>query len=203
MTNSLMFSRSGPDVWFTANWRLGEDAERDAELIDRHNGLVEARDVVWIMGAAVVGDLGALDRVRGIQGRKMLIAGPDDACFAGNVDNPKTLATLSARYRDAGFESVVTGAAVARSGWTMRVQLGPNRSCLWLSHFPYARPEDTEYAVYRPKRPARGPVPWLLCGAAGAEWDSRDRMIDVSVDTWKSPVPLEIINETIEQGEGQ
>ena len=200
-TLSMFGGQKLPDVWFTANWQLGQQPDRDADLIDRHNALVEQTDWTWMLGN-MVATPDALRLVPSIKGRKVLIAGPGDACFAGNEADPKALARLDARYRDAGFDNIVNGAAFARKGWAMRLPLGPQREVFWLSHFPYAQAGDVDHTVYRPKRPAGGSAPWLLCGAGGDQWHSRNRMINVSIDAWRAPVPLEIINETITNGDG-
>lgn len=191
-----LMSRKYGDVWFTANWRLGADTERDAELIDRHNACVEARDTVWMLGNLFApGVVLDLDRVAGIQGRKVLMAGEHDACFSAHIANPKLLASTTQRYREAGFVAVVNGAGMARKGWAMRLTLGLRRSVFWLSPFQFATGGSESFAPWRPKRPVRGSTPWLVCGEGDASWHARDRMINVSVDAWQTPVPLELIHD--------
>lgn len=190
-----LFGRKFGDVWFTANWQLGLDADRDAELIDRHNACVEARDMVWMLGNLFAPGATDLDRVSGIQGRKILIAGEHDLCFSAHIDEPRELAAQTERYQRAGFHAIVNGAAMARKGWTMRLPLGPGREVFWLSPFQFAAGPGGTFAAWRPKRPARGSTPWLLCGEGDSSWHARDRMINVSVDAWQTPVPLELIHD--------
>jgi calcineurin-like phosphoesterase family protein len=191
-----LLARKYGDVWFTGNWRLGQDVQRDAQLIDRHNACVEARDMVWMLGnlfaPGVTPDLG---RVPGIQGRKILMAGETDTCFSAHTADPKKLAALTDDYQRAGFHAVVNGAAMARKGWAMRLPLGPGRAVFWLSPFQFATGPNEPFAAWRPKRPVKGSAPWLLCGEGDSSWHARDRMINVSVDAWQTPVPLELIHD--------
>lgn len=218
-----------PRVWFTSDWHLGHKRiielcrrpfdsveQMNAEIIENHNALVEETDVVWMLGDMIMGDIEAgLNLVSKINGRKHLICGNHDRPFHGHGQDAKTRAAWRQRYLDAGFASVVTGEAIARTqrrfgrldrvGQPVQLRLGMGIPVI-LSHFPYGGdtrggPGGDRFAAYRPVRPAGDDPPWLLCGHVHDAWDFSipDRTINVGVDVWSfTPVPASALLSVME-----
>lgn len=216
---SALFATTIRDAWFTADWHLGHRniinyrhrpyetvEEMDADLIAKHNALVEPDDLVWMCGDMILGGIEAgLEKMQDVNGRKILVAGNHDMPFAGNKLSTRRRDEWEQRYRDAGFVTVVTGSAMLRrNGRPVQIAVGASRSPVLISHFPYEGDTQGEdrYAAYRPKRPRTGETPWLVCGHVHDAWQIRDRMINVGVDAWNYvPVPMEIITEFVENGD--
>lgn len=220
--------RPNSEVWFTADWQLGNpDLARrpfdsvdqmNDELIDNHNAIVEDSDVVWMLGNMIWPGVDIEDRLKlisRINGRKQLICGHLDGPFNGSGRPLIQQEEWVQRYRDAGFRSVVTGRAIARTrqfrgetvpdGFPIPVGLGAFAPTLvHLSHFAYA--DDTQgnqgHAAWRPSRPVSTNPPWLICGEGADSWDIRvsERMINVSVEAWNyAPVPADVIIDAIKE----
>lgn len=172
-----------PTVWFTADLHLGHrniirysgrpfaDAdEMDLALIDRWNEVVEAEDTVWVLGDMALGRITeTLPLVGSLRGRKLLLAGNHDRCWAGHGRKAEGWAD---RYLDAGFAEVHQGVVPLRVGGTDVV------AC----HFPYRgdSQDQDRYNEHRPPDDGR----WLLHGHVHERWRQRDRMVNVGVDVW-------------------
>jgi calcineurin-like phosphoesterase family protein len=210
-------------TWFTADLHFGElegrefdSAEEMAEvIIDKHNAKVKSTDVVWVLGDVAVGQIrDTLPLLKRLKGRKYLVAGERDRCFAGAQHDAKLRARWVSAYREQGdFLGVVTGSGRLSATRTPTPLLLPRVGGelagvrVQLSHFPYAaktRDPADPFAASRPKpwRPAPSqPYPWLLHGHVGDEWCINGDMINVGTDAWGlEPVDDEIIRELIEGG---
>lgn len=217
-------------TWFTSDHHLGHDniitlsgrpfgtvEEMNEVLIERHNEVVRKNDLVWVLGDVAMGKIKeTLPLWARFNGRKILVAGNHDRCFAGAQADPGLRARWVNAYREqGGFTSVVTG-----SGWLARPNRGAGIPLLvprvggefgptvQVSHFPYAGESDggraDRFAASRPKpwRPGpKEPYPWLLHGHVHEAWCVEGDMINVGVDVWDfRPVEGEVIAALIEGG---
>lgn len=104
-------------TWFTADLHLGHrniidycsrpfpdvDAMNDA-LIERWNDTVAEDDRVWVVGDFALGKItDTLPLVEALHGRKILVAGNHDRCWAGHG---RRADGWTERYLDAGFDEV-------------------------------------------------------------------------------------------------
>lgn len=241
MTGNL-FARQ---TWFTADLHLGHENiirscgrpfatvdEMNRTIIERWNERVDPQDTVWVLGDFAMGSIkDTLLLVDQLHGHKVLVAGNHDRCFHGykksrdpdRTHTPAELAAWVERYREAGFASVVTGAAMLkRTGRPVTTRLRPefvsigrgnqmvpdppDAPLVQLSHFPRAgesRPDYPDrYVRYRP-RPAGGrkPDPWLVHGHVHNGWTTNGRQVNVGVDVWDfAPVSAETLISVITEG---
>jgi calcineurin-like phosphoesterase family protein len=183
----------GMTTWFTADLHFGHaniigycnrpfaDAEAmNWSLIESWNDVVDADDTVWVLGDVALGRLAdTLTLVSVLEGRKLLLAGNHDRCWAGHGKRAKG---WTERYLDAGFAEVHQGHI------PLRVTGHEVLAC----HFPYRGDshERDRYTEHRP--PDRGQ--WLLHGHVHERWRQRGRMINVGVDVWGyRPVSEQVI----------
>jgi len=170
-------------TWFTADLHLGhaniigychrpfaDVATMDEELIDRWNRTVGPTETVWVLGDVALGQIDhTLAEVSKLTGRKHLVAGNHDRCWAGHGRRSQQWID---RYIDAGFEEVHQGQV------GLEVDGVPVAAC----HFPY-RGDSHDHDRYLDHRPAdRGG--WLLHGHVHDRWRQSGRMINVGVDAW-------------------
>lgn len=201
--------------------------EMHEAIIARWNERVAPDDTVWLLGDVALGDREqTLPLVRRLHGHKRLVAGNHDCAFHGYVlkrgpngeklhygDEPfgkKMLARQVDRYRAlAGFDSVITGEAIRRSGYAIHVPLlgGPmfGHPTVLVSHFPYTGESREGYAdryvEYRPRLPKRGEAPWVVHGHVHNTFaiDAALRQINVGVDVWDfAPVGADELAALIE-----
>lgn len=214
-------------IWFTADMRFGDTgviASRDRPfasademtdaIVTRWNELVRPNDTVWILGGAVTREerlwQSELSYLADLNGRKYLLAGPDDHCLAGFYEN---WAFNAGRYADDGeLEAVITGAEyLKRRGNNKPVPIqiplmggaghGYPNVVLSAFHTPYDSLTPDEFADYRPRWKERrdGQAPYFLHGHA--PWVTRDlpgydagREINVGMDAWDfEPVPADLV----------
>jgi calcineurin-like phosphoesterase family protein len=219
-----LFAVRGGATWFTADLHLGHEriielcarpfgslGEMHDALIDNWNSRVEDRDTVWVLGDVALGPIEeSLALVSRLNGHKILVAGNHDRCFAGYNTGSK-LAEWVSRYQAAGFRSVVTGRAIARSGlpiWhPLRAQRnGTLAASVVLSHFPRSGESrldrEDRFAAYRPRpHRGRGAKPWVLHGHVHNGWTLYEQQINVGVDVWDfAPVHAETLIDLIERG---
>ncbi|MCP2265735.1 metallophosphoesterase [Promicromonospora thailandica] len=150
-------------------------------LVGLWNETVGDGDTVWVLGDVA---LGALDEslacVGRLAGRKLLVPGNHDRCWAGDralrTGDPETRerrrTAARQRYLDAGFAEIHDSpATVVVDGRDMT-----------LSHFPYSGDSHGEdrYVEYRPAD--RGG--WVVHGHVHTTWRQRGRQINVGVDAW-------------------
>jgi calcineurin-like phosphoesterase family protein len=170
-------------TWFTADLHLGHAniirycdrpfasaEEMDEGLIERWNDVVADADTVWVLGDVALGRIDhSLSLVGRLNGRKVLVAGNHDRCWAGHGRRAEG---WTERYLAAGFDEVRQG--------EVRLEVGgvPALAC----HFPYRGDSHDEdrYVEYRPVD--RGG--WLLHGHVHERWRQSSRMINVGVDVW-------------------
>lgn len=170
-------------TWFTADLHLGHtniicysarpfgDAEAmNRALIDGWNEVVDEGDDVWMLGDFAMGKIDeTLPLVGELRGRKVLLAGNHDRCWA---EHGRRANGWEERYLDAGFAEVRQG------------QLNINISGVTTlaCHFPY-RGDSHDHDRYAEQRPVdRGA--WLVHGHVHERWQQRRRMINVGVDAW-------------------
>jgi len=156
--------------------------EMDESLIVNWNAVVRPHDIVWMLGDYGMGNiakcLGYLPR---LNGRKRLVAGNHDTCWAGHRDGHKHVQT----YLDAGFELVTPWARTRLAGRDVM-----------LSHFPYSGDHSTtdRFADYR----LRDAGKWLIHGHVHDAWKVNGRQINVGVDVWDyTPVHASALEEII------
>ncbi|HET9144120.1 metallophosphoesterase [Actinophytocola sp.] len=223
-------------MWFSADLHFGhasiiEHCDRPFRTLDemheaiiaRWNERVSPDDTVWLLGDIALGDRDVtLPLVRRLHGHKRLVAGNHDLCFHGrkvrNADgevisqgmSKAELARMVQWYRDAaGFDAVITGEAIRRSGYAIHVPLlgGPmfGHPTVLVSHFPYTGESRSDYpdryVEYRPQLPKRGVAPWLIHGHVHTQWaiDPAMHQINVGVDVWDfAPVGADELAALIE-----
>lgn len=216
-------------TWFTADLHLGHERiielsgrpfgsveEMNEEIIDRYNSVVGKNDVVWMLGDVAMGQIrDTLPLLGKLNGRKYLVAGNHDRCFAGAQTDPGLRARWVSAYREqGGFLGVITGSGWLNTPPRFRTPLllprigGDFGPTVQLSHFPYQGESDggraDRFAASRPKpwRPGpKEPYPWLLHGHVHEAWCVEGEMINVGVDVWDfRPVEDEVIRALIEGG---
>ena len=137
-------------------------------LIDNWNETVAENDTVWVLGDFALGKIAeTLPLVAELSGRKILLAGNHDRCWAGHRRRAEA---WTARYLDAGFGEVVQGSA--------RLDIGGHT--VIACHFPY-RGDSHGQDRFREHRPVDEGA-WLLHGHVHDRWTQNGRMINVGVD---------------------
>jgi calcineurin-like phosphoesterase family protein len=173
----------GMTTWFTSDHHFGHaniigysdrpfaDVEAmDVGLVAAWNAAVAPLDTVWVLGDMALGRIAeSLALVGGLNGRKLLLAGNHDRCWAGHGAKADG---WTERYLDAGFAEVHQGA--------INLKLGRQRARA--CHFPY-RGDSHDHDRYPDHRPIDSGE-WLLHGHVHERWRQRGRMINVGVDVW-------------------
>lgn len=187
-------------TWFTADLHLGHRniidycdrpfADVDAmnrALIDNWNEVVTETDTVWVLGDFALGKIAkTLPLVAELKGRKTLLAGNHDRCWAGHGRRAEG---WTERYLDAGFDEVIFGSA--------KVKIG-DRAVL-ACHFPYRGDSHNQdrFVGHRPVDKGA----WLLHGHVHERWAQHGRMINVGVDaTGFRPITESAIAALIDAG---
>jgi calcineurin-like phosphoesterase family protein len=185
--------------WFTADLHFGHEniirycrrpfadvADMNESLIERWNERVDDDDEVWVLGDVAMGrideSLGLVGRLRG---SKVLVTGNHDRCWPRHPRQPHE---WEARYRDAGFATILHG--------TVETTVGDEP--VLAGHFPYEGDshDDDRFTQERPADHGR----WLLHGHVHTRWKVHDRQINVGVDVWDyAPVAEDTIATCIEQ----
>lgn len=190
-------------TWFIADLHLGHrniidycnrpfrdvDAMNSA-LVENWNETIGAEDTVWVLGDFALGKMDeTLPLVGALHGRKILVAGNHDRCWAGHGHRADG---WTDRYLEAGFDKIVQGST--------HVDVG-GRSVL-VCHFPY-RGDSRQHDRFIEHRPTdRGE--WLLHGHVHDRWAQEGRMINVGVDaTAYRPVDSRVIESIIRSGPAQ
>ena len=186
--------------WFTADLHLGHaniieyssrpfgsvDAMNRA-LIARWNEVVADDDEVWVLGDFALGKIGeTLPLAAELAGRKVLLTGNHDRCWAGHGRRAEG---WEQRYLDAGFGEILHG--------EIAIHIGGHQALA--CHFPY-RGDSHDRDRFVDRRPVdRGQ--WLLHGHVHERWLQRGLMINVGVDAWDHrPVSEAEIAGAIESG---
>ena len=126
-------------------------------------------DEVWVLGDFALGDvLGRLLLAELLPGRKFLVPGNHDKCWAGKK---KGIEKWRKKYEAVGFKVVNAPVEVDLAG----------RPVL-LDHFPYEG-DSRETGRYLSHRPA-DQGGWLLHGHVHERWRQRGRQVNVGVDAW-------------------
>lgn len=166
--------------------------EMNEALVDNYNAVVGPKDFVYHLGDFALGKIHtSLAHGRRLNGRKALIVGNHDRCFAGGKKSGgKTPQEWESVYRDeAGFSHLDTGDVdVYLRGMNLR-----------LSHFPPVSvfSDDVRHIEARPEAPSSG---LLLHGHVHTEWKTQGQWVNVGVDAWgMRPVSLDEIHEYYEE----
>jgi calcineurin-like phosphoesterase family protein len=143
----------------------------DAGLIERWNQTVGDHDDVWVLGDFALSDLvGRLPLVKVLRGRKILVPGNHDLCWAGRS---KDVDRWTEEYLEAGFDAIVNGPTEATIGTRTVV----------VDHFPYHGDSKEGPERFADRRPIdRGE--WILHGHVHDRWRQSGRQINVGVDAW-------------------
>src|SRR4051794_31652303 len=76
-------------------------------LIDRWNDTVDDSDEVWVLGDFALGTIAeTLPLAHQLRGRKVLVAGNHDRCWAGS--GPRSQRWIET-YKEAGFDEILQG----------------------------------------------------------------------------------------------
>lgn len=181
--------------WFTSDHHFGHTRiielcdrpfadvdEMNAVMIERWNARVQADDTVYVLGDFAMGRIAeTLPLVSKLAGRKILIPGNHDRCWAGEKRAPRRL-EWTARYLAAGFAGVYTYDRPLPIILT-------NGTPVLLWHFPYYGTDPFEpVGDYqgRSELDTLHPIDrgsWLLHGHVHTQWCLVDRQINVGVDT--------------------
>jgi calcineurin-like phosphoesterase family protein len=186
-------------VWFTADLHFGhaniiEYSRRpfrdvvamDKALVTRWNETVAPDDTVWVLGDVALGQIElSLAHVARLAGRKRLLAGNHDRCWAGHGRRAEGWAE---QYLQAGFDEIHHGEVVLSLEGTQVL------AC----HFPY-RGDSHDLDRYVAARPVDHGL-WLLHGHVHERWRQRGRMLNVGVDAWDyRPVSAATLAEIVNQ----
>jgi calcineurin-like phosphoesterase family protein len=144
--------------------------EMNAGLVERWNDTVRPGDEVIVLGDVAMGRIDAsLALIAGLHGRKVLVAGNHDRCWAGHR---RGVEAATVRYLAAGFDEILQGT----------VQLELDGTPVLAGHFPY-HGDSHDHDRYTGHRPV-DTGGWLLHGHIHDRWKVRERMINVGVDVW-------------------
>lgn len=168
-------------TWFTADLHLGHSniidycnrpfADVDAmnrALIANWNEVVAKDDTVWVVGDFALGKIvETLPLVAELTGRKILIAGNHDRCWAGHG---RRAAGWTEQYLNAGFHEVIHSSA--------KIDVGENT--VLACHYPY-RGDSHDPDRFVGHRPIDKGA-WLVHGHVHRGWVQSGRMINVGVD---------------------
>lgn len=180
--------QTGTVRYFTADLHFGHEniikycarpfasvTEMNAALVANWNAVVTADDEVWVLGDVAMGPIDdSLANVSELHGRKILVCGNHDRCWAGSE---RADAAWLDRYRQAGFDEIHQG-TVATTLAGIDVAAG---------HFPYEGDSHDEdrFTRWRPHDDGK----WLVHGHVHTNWTVQGRQINVGVDVWDySPV---------------
>ena len=151
-------------------------------LIERWNDTVADGDEVWVLGDFALGTIAhTLPLARRLRGRKVLVAGNHDRCWA---KGRYTASDWVERYREAGFAEILQD--------TVEVRLGTHDAVA--CHLPYEGDshDDDRFVDERPTDEGRV----LLHGHVHDTWKINGRQINVGTDVWDyRPVSDETILE--------
>ena len=139
-------------------------------LVQRWNDTVGSDDEVWVLGDVALGSIDDTLRLVGrLNGRKTLLAGNHDRCWAGYGDKAQRWVDV---YLDAGFDAVL-------QGW-VPVTLGDIDALA--CHLPYSGDshDHDRFTAHRP--PDEGKL--LLHGHVHDSWQINGRQVNVGVDVW-------------------
>ena len=170
-------------TWFTADLHLGHtniirycarpfgDVEAmNRAIVERWNETVDSADDVWVLGDFAMGRIDeTLSLASALHGRKVLLAGNHDRCWA---EHGRRAEGWEDRYLAAGFAEIRQGHV------TIDVAGLDALAC----HFPY-RGDSHDHDRYVEQRPVDHGA-WLLHGHVHERWLQCGRMINVGVDAW-------------------
>ena len=144
--------------------------EMNTELVANWNAVVADDDEVWVLGDVAMGPIDeSLANVAALQGRKVLLTGNHDRCWAGNESRHSEWVR---RYHDAGFGEILQGT----------VETTVDGVDVLAAHFPYEGDSHDEDRFTRWRPIDTGD--WLLHGHVHTKWQVKNRQINVGVDVW-------------------
>lgn len=139
-------------------------------LLSNWTETVGEHDEVWVLGDVAMGRITeSLPLIAALPGRKHLVPGNHDRCWAGNRRlRPEDVDM----YTDVGFD-------IAPGSVPLRLAEVPVVAC----HFPVAgdSQEQDRFVEHRPVVPATS---WLLHGHVHEKWKVNGKQINVGVDVW-------------------
>ena len=157
--------------------------DMNAGLVERWNDTVRPGDEVIVLGDVAMGRIDAsLALVAGLHGRKVLVAGNHDRCWAGHR---RGVDAATARYRAAGFDEI----------WQGTVRLDLAGTPVLAGHFPY-HGDSHDHDRYIGHRPV-DTGDWLLHGHVHDRWKVHERMVNVGVDVWDYAPVAEAVLATL------
>jgi calcineurin-like phosphoesterase family protein len=191
---------SAGQTWFTADLHFGHQniigycnrpfdgvSSMNDALIRNWNETVGENDIVYVLGDFALGTIAdTLPLAAELSGRKILVAGNHDRCWAGHGH---TADGWLERYLDAGFDEVLQG--------VVRLNLGEQQ--VLMCHFPYAGDSDDadRFVEHRPTDHGE----WLLHGHVHDRWAQLDLMINVGVEVaGYRPIEAEFVLDLIRAG---
>jgi len=139
-------------------------------LVERWNDTVGSGDEVWVLGDVAMGDIErSLGFVQRLDGRKVLVTGNHDRCWAGYGAKSERWLQI---YRDAGFAEILQGVVPVQIGGIDAI------AC----HFPYAGDSHDvdRFVAARPVDTGQ----LLLHGHVHETWRGNGHQINVGVDVW-------------------
>jgi calcineurin-like phosphoesterase family protein len=184
-----------PEVWYSSDHHFGHariielcdrpfrDVEHmDEELIARHNAMVAPEDTVWFLGDVALGKIReTLPLVSRMNGRKILVAGNHDRCWAGHKRVRPSDVTM---YVEAGFTALFLVPDKVEPAPREAVAVVPGwNDPVVFSHMPHAGDSQDEDR-HAGHRPPRHEDIWRVCGHVHEKWTVSDRQINVGVDVW-------------------
>lgn len=196
----LRLDQNGGVRFFTADLHFGHENiirycdrpfgsvdQMNAGLVERWNDTVDDTDEVWVLGDVAMGRIDeSLLHVERLRGRKVLVTGNHDRCWAGRKRNPELWLD---RYRQVGFAEIFDGTVSAEVAGTP----------VLAGHFPYEGDSHDEDRFVRWRPTDEGA--WLLHGHVHTRWQVHDRQINVGVDVWNyAPVAETTLAEIIGTG---
>lgn len=145
--------------------------DMDEALLAMWSETVRRDDEVWVLGDLALGHtVDVLALAERLPGRKFLVPGNHDHCWAGHK---KGVEKWRAEYEAAGFTVIDS---------PVKMWLADKTVLALLDHFPYEG-DSRNVDRYLRHRPA-DMSGWLLHGHVHERWRQRGRQINVGVDAW-------------------
>lgn len=170
-------------IWFSSDYHLDHSnvirycdrpfdnvEEMNAEIVKRHNEVVDKDDIVFMVGDIAFNDKILYELVPKMNGYRILVSGNHDQTFQRRS---KAAKFVHKYVEDGIFMHVTNGLS-----WKLF-----NGTTVLIDHFPYYGDHENREERYPELRP-RDEGGWLLHGHVHELWKQKDRMINVGVDQW-------------------
>ncbi|MBO0610523.1 metallophosphoesterase [Myceligenerans salitolerans] len=170
----------------------------NARLAELWNETVSDEDTVWVLGDVALGSLDdSLSWIGRLAGRKILVPGNHDRCWAGDRELRKGTAEARAARRDRARSRYLAAGFAEIHDEPGRFPVAGTDAVV--SHFPYTGDSHGEdrYVEHRP----RDDGGWVLHGHVHDTWRQRARQLNVGVDAWGGrPVAVDRLADLIDHG---